>query len=159
MADDKKKILDDNDENSGSQEVAGFVDGKDEQERIEMEKAIFQGGEGDKWAKEREFFRVVFPMAEVPILVIDDRRYEVVDASERGIRLRVPDDDSPFKDDQEIRGEFTFKTGETCYVEGKVLRVVPSAVVLFLADGIPFKLLMNEQRRFISIYKHLYSKD
>ncbi len=158
MADKKKQVLD-NDEATGLQEAEGFVDGKDEQERMDLEKSIFQGGEGNKWVKEREFFRVIFPIAEVPFLKIDDIKYEVADASERGIRLRMPDDDSPFKDDQEISGKFIFKTGEICYVKGKVLRVVPSAVVLFLTEGIPFRLLMNEQRRFISIYKHLYKKD
>ncbi len=158
MADEKKKAVDNN-EGTTSHEAEGFVDGKDEQERIDLEKSIFQGGEGNKWVKEREFFRVVFPIAEVPILKIDDRKYEVADASERGIRLRVPNDDSPFKDDQEVSGRFTFKTGEVCYIKGKVLRVLPSAVVLFLTDGIPFRLLMSEQRRFIGIYKHLYKKD
>jgi len=111
------------------------------------------------WESERQYFRVFFPDAETPVLTIDGIDYDVVDASEKGIKFKKKlEGECPFEADQMIDCSFTLKTGESCLVKGKVLRVLPAMVVLILTDGISFRLLMSEQRRFISIYKHVYKE-
>ncbi|VAW38252.1 hypothetical protein MNBD_DELTA02-40 [hydrothermal vent metagenome] len=134
--------------------------GRADEKRITGEeggkRAVFPGGEGRNWESERQYFRVFFPVAETPTLTVEGVDYEVIDASEKGIKFKKPEGKCLFEADQPVSCKFTLKTGESCSVKGKVLRVLPSAVVLLLTEGISFRLLMSEQRRFISIYKHIY---
>ncbi len=139
----------DNDGGSGEKRIV-TVEGE--------KKVITPVGEVRNWESERQYFRVFFPDAETPVLTVDGIDYEVVDASEKGIKFKKPEGDCPFEADQPVSCKFTLKTGESCLVAGKVLRVLPSMVVLILTDGISFRLLMSEQRRFISIYKHIYQE-
>lgn len=111
--------------------------------------------EPKSWENEREHFRVFFPAAETPTVTIDDVDYEVVDASEKGLKFKKNEGECPFEADQLVRATFTLRTGDSCQVEGKILRVLDAMVVLLLVRGVPFKLLMSEQRRFVSIYKHV----
>jgi hypothetical protein len=124
---------------------------------VEGEKKVVSSeGEATNWENERQYFRVFFPDAETPSIVINEVEYQVVDASEKGVKLKMNEGECLLELDQLITAKFTLRTGDSCVVEGKVLRLLPPMVVLLLTVGVPFKLLMSEQRRFVSIYKHVH---
>jgi hypothetical protein len=106
------------------------------------------------WAHEREHYRVAYPSALRPKLVVHGLGFDVVDISERGIRFRLGNAHEP-DPGLELQGEVRFKRGETITVRGTVLRVHNGEVAAHLDDGIPLRLVMDEQRFILDRNRHL----
>ena len=94
---------------------------------------------------EREHYRIQYPTAARPQIVIDGRAHEVIDLSERGVRFRVGDDVSINVDD-ELAGRLRFRRGEPVDVKGIVLRIAGREIAVKLEIGVPLKVIIEEQR-------------
>jgi hypothetical protein len=98
-----------------------------------------------KWPHERAHFRIEYPTAARPRLLIQDVLHEVLDLSEQGIRWRVSDAVRPVPGDT-ISGVIRFRRGDTVSVRGVVLRVNGDEASAHLAEGVPYKVILDEQR-------------
>ena len=99
----------------------------------------------------REFYRIEYPAAEQPVLELDGARFPVRDCSERGVRFERPDADA-IATGERIRGTVRFRRGDAAPVEGVVVRVDQGGVAMKLHEpGIPFALILQEQRRLYAI--------
>jgi hypothetical protein len=94
---------------------------------------------------EREHYRIQYPTAARPRIVIDGHAYEVIDISERGVRFRLSDDAKMDVGD-EILGQVRFKRTDPVIVTGSVLRIVGREVAARLGTGVPLKTMIEEQR-------------
>ncbi len=106
------------------------------------------------WAHERAHYRVAYPTALRPKLLVQGHTFEVVDVSERGLRFRLGQAASP-EPGFEVVGTVRFKRGETCHIRGIVLRVVRAEVAVRLEEGIPLRVIMDEQRFLLDRHRHL----
>ncbi len=105
-----------------------------------------------KYACERAHYRLAYPVLERPRLLLGDAGLEVVDCSERGLRLRVGDTPMPALGTR-LRGTLVFRRGETEEVEGAVVRVQAGEVAVHLTErGVPFSRIWEEQRWLRSRY-------
>lgn len=95
----------------------------------------------------REFFRILYPLDEQPLLHVGGTHYRVRDCSERGLSfLRVPAD--VFAPEERVTGRLEFSSGDSVEISGRVVRVFDDAVALELIDkAVPFGLILAEQRR------------
>ena len=91
---------------------------------------------------DRAYYRLVYPIALRPTLVVGAERIPVVDLSEQGIRLLYP----ALPSGTPMAGTLEISTGESIAVEGKVVRIDPPVVGLYLSRGVPFSLMMEQQR-------------
>jgi hypothetical protein len=81
-----------------------------------------------------------------PLLVIDDRAYEVIDVGERGIRARCGETDRWLHGSM-VHGTVWFQRDRKVAVEGMVVRAGGGELALKLAgDGIPAATLLDEAR-------------
>ncbi len=92
----------------------------------------------------REYFRVQYPTVARPRLEMEGESYAVVDISERGLRYKATD--SFPEAGREIAGIIYFKRGDFVEVRGTVLRAVDGQVSCQLTTGVPFKIIIDEQR-------------
>jgi PilZ domain len=106
------------------------------------------------WAHEREHYRVAYPTALRPKLLVHGVSFDVVDICERGLRFRLGTADAP-QPGFEVQGVIRFKRGETVNVRGTVLRVVQGEVSAKLDEGIPLRVVMDEQRYLLDRNRHL----
>jgi hypothetical protein len=104
--------------------------------------------------QKRDHYRLEYPVADRPRVLIHGRQYEVVDVSEQGLKFRCdnsikPEKDSPF------RGVVFFNDGKNFPVSGTVLRYDPSSdqCVVLLTKGIPLAKMIEEQLLLIRKYK------
>jgi hypothetical protein len=101
--------------------------------------------------QKRQFFRIEYPIDERPCLIVGGDQYEVLDTSERGMRL------SPLKSGpvpSTVKGTLRFRDGSECLVAGTVARQAPDgSLVVKLNVGIPLSQIMKEQRRLIQRYR------
>ncbi len=104
----------------------------------------------------RDFFRLEYPAADRPTIVVSGMTYEVLDLSEEGVKFAVP---SSFKPNPalKIRGTITFKDGKSVDVVGTVLRILErkdkNQCVLTLTSGVPLPKMMEEQRYLLKKYR------
>jgi hypothetical protein len=81
-----------------------------------------------------------------PLLVIDDRAYEVIDVGERGLRVRCGDTDRWLLGSV-ATGTVWFQRDQQVRVEGLVVRAGGGELALKLAgDGVPASTLLDEVR-------------
>jgi hypothetical protein len=106
------------------------------------------------WAHEREHYRVAYPTALRPKLLVHGVSFDVVDISERGIRFRLGKAEEP-EPGFELLGVVRFKRGETATVRGTVLRVIDGEVACRLEEGVPLRVIMEEQRYLLHRHRHL----
>lgn len=106
------------------------------------------------WAHEREHYRVAYPAALRPRLLVHGITFEVVDISERGIRFRLGLAQKP-EPGFELQGVVRFKRGETITIRGTVLRVIEDEVSCRLDEGFPLRVIMEEQRYLLDRNRHL----
>lgn len=99
----------------------------------------------------RETYRIHYPEGERPRFGIlggggeaEPRWFEVLDASEEGIRFRAGDGFSP---GDEVEGRVEFPTGRWARVQGTVVRVEGDQVGLSLTRTIPGSIIVEETRR------------
>jgi len=106
------------------------------------------------WAHDREHYRVAYPTALRPKLLVHGVSFDVVDISERGIRFRLGSAQAP-QPGFELEGVLRFRRGETITVRGSVLRVDQGEVAARLEEGIPLRVVMEEQRFLLDRHRHL----
>jgi PilZ domain len=94
---------------------------------------------------EREHFRIQYPAAARPEIVIDGRAYDVLDISEHGVRFRGDGEISIAVGDP-LSGSVRFRRTEAVDVRGTVLRIAGREVAAKLDAGVPLKVMIEEQR-------------
>ena len=92
----------------------------------------------------REYFRVQYPAVERPCLEMEGESHAVMDISEQGLRYQAGDSSPDVG--REVAGIVRFSRGECVEVRGTVLRVVDGQVSCRLTTGVPFKIVIDEQR-------------
>ncbi len=104
-----------------------------------------------KAENQRRFFRIEYPQADRPTIVIDDRRLSLLELSEMGLKVLIAKGYAPKVDDF-VRGTILLSGGRTLDVEGSVLRLIsnPVSCVVRLDYGVPLPVIMEEQRRLIA---------
>lgn len=93
----------------------------------------------------RAHFRVQYPPKVRPAFDTDTRSWDVLDVSEGGLRLRVPDGVA-LELGTELAGEVRFRRGERVPVRGTVIRCVAGHAAVRLDVTIPFRVILEEQR-------------
>ena len=100
----------------------------------------------------RDFYRVIYPMHERPVLVLQDDEWPVFDLSETGIRYEVATGDLP-EVGEEIYGEVRFQRGDRTLIAAEVVRIEGRRVALRMEQpGVPFRILLEEQQFLRSKY-------
>jgi hypothetical protein len=94
---------------------------------------------------ERAHFRIQYPTAARPRLVVGEAVHEVIDLSEGGIRFR-PSTPLELERDDEVQGVLRFARGEETHLLGRVLRSDGRDVVLRIEAGVDFRTVLDEQR-------------
>jgi hypothetical protein len=98
----------------------------------------------------RSNYRVVYPLAERPVIEVGRAIHDVVDVSERGLRFEIRTTQQPKPGDL-ITGRIQFQGSAAIEVTGEVIRARPGLVVLSLeSPGIPYSNILLEQRRLRS---------
>ena len=111
--------------------------------------------QGFKGINSRQYYRVTYPEKERPWIKIDGELLHVMDISEKGGKfLNVPG----IKVDpgSMVTGTITFHDGETVTVVGEVLREFYDQVIICFTKGVPFSIMVKEQRYLREKYKHLF---
>lgn len=94
---------------------------------------------------ERKHFRILYPPAARPGIVIGGRAYDVIDLSERGIRFRG-DGDLAVAVGEALAGTVRFRETGAVEVGGTVIRIVGREIAVKLDAGVPLRVLIEEQR-------------
>jgi len=103
-------------------------------------------------------YRIHYPKRERPTLRVGAEAWDVVDLSETGVRFRHPDGPGILEVGTEVEGVMCFRRGEEVPIVGTVLRIDVrldggrDIVVDFTEGGIPFGLILDEQRYLHSHY-------
>jgi hypothetical protein len=95
----------------------------------------------------RTLFRVEFPFGQRPPLLWGGKSYDVLDISERGMRLSVEGHTS-FAPGTRVRAIVRFEDGKET-VEGTVLRANEREAVFQLTEGFSLERIRREERRLI----------
>jgi hypothetical protein len=96
--------------------------------------------------REREYYRIQYPVRERPRFLVDGRDYEVLNCSEMGVCYVVPGE-APVVPGDVVHGKIRFSRGDEVEIEGVVVRVQDGTVALHLSGmPIPFVVIFNEQR-------------
>jgi len=93
----------------------------------------------------REHYRIPYPVAARPILLVDDEEYPVIDIAEMGIRYDCGAHPRPAIG-AVVRGTMHFKRSAEALIRGHVIRIQDRQVAVRLDVAIPFKLILDEQR-------------
>lgn len=102
----------------------------------------------------RTNYRLHFPRAERPLLVINGHHYEVVDCSVRGLRCMVNDWQPRLALGDQIDGLVRFRDRAQAPVRGLVVRIQEGEIALYLPDTeIPFTVLRGEERYLLAHYR------
>lgn len=100
-----------------------------------------------QWRHEREHYRIQYPAAARPRLVANGVTYDVLDLSEGGIRVLVPEGEPAPGLDAELSGVLRFRRDDEIVVmRGRVLRVEDRHVAIRLEVGLGFRVVLDEQR-------------
>ncbi|HSB52756.1 MAG TPA: PilZ domain-containing protein [Gemmatimonadales bacterium] len=106
------------------------------------------------WVHNREYYRIAYPAALRPKLLVQGHTFDVVDICERGIRFRLGEAGAPDVG-LELEGTVRFRRGETVTVRGAILRVNQDEVAARLDAGVPLRAIMDEQRFLLDRRRHL----
>lgn len=99
----------------------------------------------------RESYRLQFPSAKRPQLLINDNSHAVVDCSAHGVRYVAPPDDPPILGDH-VKGLLRFRHGAQTPVLGVVIRIEGDEIVLHIPDReIPSPILRSEERQLLKV--------
>ena len=94
---------------------------------------------------EREHYRIEYPTAARPRLLVNGEQRDVIDVCELGLRYRAAEDE-PCQLGDEIEGIVHFLRGEEVRVLGTVVRLIEREVAVRLSVGIPLRVVLDEQR-------------
>ncbi len=95
--------------------------------------------------QQRQYFRLRYPLAAQPTLRVGGLTFAVTELSEGGMRLIVGPA-GRIAPTWDVRGELRLATGSTVAVEGSVLRIDESHVIVKLDRGPSYKDMLAEQR-------------
>ncbi len=99
----------------------------------------------------RAYYRVVYPLLDRPKIFIKSQPFPIIDICEKGVRFAYRSEDGlPFN--VRLAARIEFHDGEQIFVNGKVVRVEPNAVAIFLSGEIPLARIIKEQRYLIQKY-------
>ncbi|MDX2193628.1 MAG: PilZ domain-containing protein [Gemmatimonadales bacterium] len=105
---------------------------------------------------ERQHYRLAYPATLRPRLTLTDgREFVVLDLSESGLRFAPAG--GTFVSGEEMAGTVRFRSGRVFPVSGRVLRAAPTDCALRLESGIPFQLMVEEQRALLQTGRWLAS--
>jgi hypothetical protein len=96
-------------------------------------------------SSERQHYRIQYPVAARPHIIIEGRSFEVIDLSEGGVRFRTEDTPS-FGMADNVSGRIRFQRTEVVEVKGAVVRLGSREVALKLNVAIPLRVIIEEQR-------------
>ena len=96
---------------------------------------------------ERAFFRVEYPFNARPFLGLGEESYEILDLSEQGLRFSLEGKKPPDLLST-VKAVIRFVDTEWA-VEGTPIRSTVREVCLLLKKGIPWRRILEEQRRLI----------
>jgi hypothetical protein len=104
---------------------------------------------------QRGYYRIEYPRAERPALILAGQTLEVVNCAERGLRYLLPETEPRPAVGSEVRGIVRFRTGTEVAVEGVVVGVYEQSAALRLnGSGIPFAAILAEQHYLRRRYSH-----
>jgi hypothetical protein len=93
----------------------------------------------------REYFRIIYPLACRPKLIISGKEYDVIDISEHGIRFTCKEMNE-FQPGLDVNIKVTFNNSEPLDLKGIVLRIDKKIAVMSLTKSIPLDRIIAEQR-------------
>jgi hypothetical protein len=97
----------------------------------------------------REYYRLQFPPAKRPQLLINEESHAVVDCSAHGVRY-VASSGTPPTPGEPVTGLLRFRHGEQTPVLGVVLRVEGDEIILYIPGReVPSTLLRSEERHLL----------
>jgi hypothetical protein len=94
---------------------------------------------------EREHYRIQYPAAGRPHLVIEGCSFDVIDLSEQGVRFRE-DEGRSFSSGDKVAGTLRFRRTPAVEVTGSVVRVGGREVAVKLDVALPLRTIIEEQR-------------
>lgn len=103
----------------------------------------------------RNHFRIRYPKIASPSLKVGKDSFKIHNLSEKGVTVDWVGITLPLKS-QEIKGQIHFRDGIVIEVKGYVLRIKRNKVAIRLSDGIPFSIVMAEQRFLIHTFPLQY---
>lgn len=103
-------------------------------------------------SQKRNFYRLTYTGGHGPRLEVGDRKYQILDLSEQGLRIRLPPK-TRLPDGTRVGGYVVFLNGDRFAVSGTVLRSQNFDCILQLSEGIPLSKIMDEQLRMIKAAK------
>lgn len=108
--------------------------------------AIIWNPDSMSYPFDRAHYRIQYPMRERPELLMEGKRREVIDCSERGLRFTCPG--GPFPEPGTmLHGRVRFRRGMETQIQGTVVRIQDEEVALHLTNSeIPLAIIFGEQR-------------
>lgn len=94
---------------------------------------------------DRAFYRLVYPIVCRPVLHLAGGSYPIFDLSEAGIRFRV-DEHGEWTIGTTFSGQVLLETAGAVDIEGEVVRIQGVDIGARLIRGVPFSVMMEEQR-------------
>ena len=91
----------------------------------------------------REYYRLEYPLFFRPTLFFGDKKFDVLDVSECGVKFHAKDINS-FMIGEKLDANLIFKDEDTHTCEGKIIRVDPNEVIVNLATPIPLHKIRSE---------------
>ncbi|MCX6123466.1 MAG: hypothetical protein NTV34_01755 [Proteobacteria bacterium] len=104
---------------------------------------------------QRQYYRIQYPVQERPFFECQGRKYLILDISEKGLAVRIDGADPITQSTAALTGKIAFKCGEIVTITGKVLRFENGILILTLQPGVPYAIVMKEQRFLLQRYGHL----
>ena len=102
-------------------------------------------------AQKRDFYRIPYPVAERPRLVVGTVELEVLDISERGARVALASE-TAFSGDSHFAATVRFKDGTTVQTTGVVHRREGKELILGFSEGLPYSVIASEQQRLFRLF-------
>lgn len=97
----------------------------------------------------RNHYRVLYPVAVRPVFTTGATEYRVVDLSEGGMRCALGDLPHPELGTM-MEGTIKFKRGHQRTLRGEVVRLGVGFMALRLDVGVPFAVMIDEQRYLLN---------
>jgi hypothetical protein len=94
---------------------------------------------------EREHYRIEYPTAARPRFLVDGRDRDVIDVCQLGLRYLAAAEERCALGD-EVKGVLKFRSGKEVQVLGTVVRLIEREVALRLTEGVPLRVVLEEQR-------------
>ncbi len=105
--------------------------------------------------QQRQYFRIVFPVAQRPRLDVDGRRFTVLEMSEGGASL-VVDATTPPHWDAPRSATITLADGTEIAAETIAeRRAAPGVLAVRFVELLPLSIITAEQRRLATLYPRI----